>query len=167
MKRTSIRAGMSRNETGSSIAEFGPAMFILLVLIVPFFIAMLSYLDGAVTLYLATGAAARAAGPANTLTEAKTNVTNAATQVISGPLGAFARITPNDATGMKLKVVQVEVATQSSTDFAKPVDTSKYFYQFQVSTQGYGIAPLFWMGGAFPIQFTSSCAVEHPDGLTQ
>lgn len=56
---------------GSSIAEFGPALFIILCLIVPFVIAMLSLLDAAATLYFATAAAARSAAPSNTFSEAK------------------------------------------------------------------------------------------------
>lgn len=68
---------------------------------------------------------------------------------------------------MQIKILQLDAQSQAVSDFTPPVDTNKYFYHYQVKATGYTIAPIFWIGSPFPMQFVSACNVEHPEGLEQ
>jgi hypothetical protein len=151
-----------------SIGEFAPAMFILFVIVFLPLIGLLTFVDGAATLYFATAQAARAAGPSNTEANAVANMNAAADTLLGGPLGAFARLSPADHTGMSLTVLEVSIANQTTSNY-NPLngapDTTKNFYEFQV-TSNYTCAPFFFPGKPIPLSFSSSCNVEHPEGLT-
>ncbi len=176
MKNVRRSTWLLRGEVGSgAIAEFGPAMLIFVVIVLLPLIGMLTLADGVGTLYFATAQAARAAGPSNSSTEAVSNMRNMAKAIIGGPLGAFARIDPANESGMSIKILRLAVNGSTVEPFgpllplpsASWIDTGKYFYEYQVTATGYTVSPLFWPGRAVPFTFTSSCTVEHPEGLSQ
>lgn len=157
----------TRSETGGgAIAEFGPALFILFVIVLLPMVGLFTFVDAAGIIYFATSTAARSAGSANTKSEAEQAMKGAANQIIGGPMGAFANLTPSNADGMELTVLQVNLDSEAVSPFAPPVDTDKNFYEFQV-TSNYSTKPLFYPGPPIPLTFQSSSHVEHPEGLGQ
>ncbi len=172
IKRTSPER---RGEHGGVIAEFGPAVWILLIFIILPLVCLFSFLDGFATITLAVNAAARAAGPATTRSQAITNMQATGNQIISGPFGAFANLTPRDASALTITVLRVAQDNSNSTNFSGTaaiptdgsgrIDSTNFFYEYQV-TGNYKINPIFFPS-LFPntMQFTSSSHCEHPDGL--
>jgi hypothetical protein len=155
---------MTRRSTGN-LAEFGPVLFILFIVVLLPLIAFFSFVDGVATVYFAANSAAKAAGPATTLKNAKVNVSTVGKQIIAGPLGAFASISPADDSKLALTVLQIGVKTGTSSTFTSgTIDTDNNTYEYQV-TASYGVKPLFFPGDPIPLQFTSSANVEHPEGL--
>ncbi|GEM_PF-2964269 len=157
-----------RAGTGAQVAEFGPVLFVLFIVILIPFLALLSFLDGLAVVTWAVNQAARAAGPAQSRSAAQAAVAAVGDQILGGPLGAFARVTPRDHTGLKLVVLQIPSTSGGASEFppgATP-DTTHNFYEYQV-TGTYLINPLF-LPQLFksPVTFTSSAACENPNGLS-
>jgi hypothetical protein len=139
-------------------------MFILFVVLLLPLIGLFSLISGVGTIYFATSSAARAAAPATTSADAQTLMASTAHNIMGGGLGAFARVNPADESGMTLSVLQVKLSDQSVSAYTSPVDTSTYFYEYQVQSQ-YTVSPLFWIGSPIPFSFTVCANVEHPEGL--
>lgn len=152
-----------RHDSGSSLAEFGPALFILLVIVLLPLIGFFSFADGVATVYFASSASARSAASASTQANATANMQTTANNIIN-TFGSFAGLNPRDATGLTLQVVQVPLAGGAPAPYTPPADTDSFLYEYQVTAK-YTISPLFIPGGPYPVQFVTSSAVEHPEGL--
>lgn len=167
----------SRKCQGSSIAEFGPALFVLLIVVFLPLIGLCSLAEGAATVYFATARSVREAGAANTFSDADTRMRATANQII-GAFGGFAGLSPMDAgtaggqNGMQMTVLEVPTSgDHDAIDKGRGgpgshlvANTNNNFYELQV-TSNYTVRPLFWPGQPLPMKFTASCTVEHPEGL--
>ncbi len=164
----------TRSQTGSGTAEFGPAMFILFVLIVMPLIGMFFLVEGAATVYFATNYAAREAGTGTTRYWARENMWAARDRIMNGPLGQFSNITPF-AEGMKFRAVRIRMSddnideNSSFSAFPGTPDPSLYIYQYKVISD-YKIKvpfiPEFISGNIQPhMRFVATVHVEHPEGI--
>jgi hypothetical protein len=168
----------NKRQSGAAIAEFGPTLIIFFLLIFIPFLDLISFIWGVATIAMAANVAARNAGSASTYTQAKTNVTNTGTQIVGGPFGKFANLTPQDGTGLTLKALQVPINGGAASTYVagSTPDTTNNFYEYQVTAK-YGVMPLFnfsksgffqsvpGLGKAADVSFTSASHCEHPDGL--
>jgi hypothetical protein len=185
-----------RRRSGNSIAEFGPAMWFFLLLILLPMIDLFSFGIGVgVTMMLSTWGA-RMAAPAATYTEATASL--ATTEAQLACFRGFSKMIPNAGGGKpyKLIVTVTPVAGGSSTTFNSPgaipnqpppdaskpnvpaLNTMNSIYQYVVTAQ-YQVMPLFnfaqmpflnkvpGIGAPIPVTFVTTANVEHPEGLNQ
>lgn len=162
-----------RTSKGGSIAEFGPVLFILLVVVFLPLVGFFSFASGCATLYFATITASRNAMPALTGTDAMTNTTNTFNQIISGPFGTFGGIgTSTNSPALSLvtrSVTTGDTVSETPGTGSKPfagvsVNSTNNFYQYKVTSTN-TIKPLFYPGGPITMSFTDIVTVEHPEGL--
>jgi hypothetical protein len=173
-----------RRQDGSSIAEFGPVLFIFFVIVFFPLLGFFSFVDGVATIALAANAAARAAAPATTRKSAIEEMKNTGTQLIGGggkkaPLAAFANLSPADNSGLTLQILVTnndgsqngtaigatdDVPTVVPPDGGPPaIDTDTRYYQYRVTAR-YTVGPLF-IPMQVPMEFNATSIVEHPEGL--
>mgnify|MGYP003384787042 CR=1 FL=1 len=177
-----------RKKRGSSLAEFGPAMWVFLMVIIIPLIDLFSFMWGVGTVMLASNLCASKAAGSRTYSEAIKAV-NEVEDNLAGFRG-FAKLSPTDKSprGVKLQVIANStsggpgaptvyapppVADKIPTDRAT-LDTTLYHYHV---TAAYDVQPLFnfsgmeifskvpGLGMPVPVVYTSSSIVEHPDGL--
>jgi len=159
-----------RNEHAQSIAEFGPTLFILF-LVLFFMISMFSMLSGYASLQFACQAAAREAATAETAGLAVTRFNEVANQICGGPFGKFGGVSPQNQSALEMKIFQQDASNPDA--LPTQVTTGPGFtanpalvYQLQATTAaGTTIKPLFWPV-TVPARASSTCVVEHPEGLS-
>lgn len=181
---------------GSSLSEFGPALWVFLIFIVIPLLDLVSFGSGVGTVMLMSNWASRQAAACNTFTEAKQSVAQTEDQLKS--FRKFAAMTPTNGTpsGVSIKVVVTPLNGSGGQSFDDPgnipnkpprnqvnpndppMNTMNCVYQYVV-TSSYDVAPLFnfsgtpflrdvpALGKAVPVVFTTTASVEHPDGLNQ
>lgn len=162
----------AHNNRGSSIAEMGPVLFILFVVILLPLIGLFSFIDGVAVLALGANVVARACAPATTRVLAKAQRDSVGSKIFKGGLAAFGGLTPQDLSPSLLSLDVLQITTpggttktfDETTKVAEPIDTSKYVYLYQVTAK-YGIKPLFYPGAPIQMSFKSTSAIEHAAGL--
>lgn len=180
LSKTYPKHPFKRRNQGAALAEFGPVLFVFFIMIFVPLLDIISFTSGVATIALAANHAARQAGSATTRSQASTNMQNAGMQVIGGPLGAFAKITPKNSSGLTLNVLQIPINGTPTNYPAGQTPTSTQLnsniYEYQV-VASYGVSPILSFNGSGPfgnvpglgkpatISFTSAAMVEHPDGL--
>jgi len=175
-------------QSGNAIAEFGPVLFILIVMIMIPLIDFFSFTGGVATVWFMADRCARGAGGSTSATDALNSVTSTSNQMIS----SFGSLSGVSATGgtTKLTLISMPVTSGSPTytsignagSAATPVsssvviDPANNIYEYQV-TCTYGVLPIFnfasasvfsgvpFLGAPVSLQFTSAANVEHPYGL--
>jgi hypothetical protein len=185
-----------RRRSGNALAEFGPALWFFLILILLPLLDMFSFAVGVgVTMMLSTWGA-RNAAPCATYTEAINSLATTETQLAI--FRGFAKMTPNagGGKGYSLKVIVTPITGGAATTYTTPggipnqpppdptnpalpaVNTVNSVYQYVV-TANYLVSPLFnfqavpflknvpAIGQPVPVQFLTSANVEHPEGLNQ
>jgi len=168
MKVQFRRHSKMRSQRAGALAEFGPVMFIFFVIILLPLMGLFTFIEGATTIAFATNVCARDCGTATTRSGAIANMQARANQIIGGPFGQFAGLTPPDATGMQLVVLEIPVSAGNKTEYIGnspigTIDTTNNFYEYQVRSN-YSIKPLF-IPNAVPMKWNSASHVEHPNGL--
>ena len=162
----------TRSLSGSSASEFGPALFILFVIVLLPMLSLITFIAGVATVYFATNYAAREAGTSTTRFLARQNMYAARDQIINGPFGKFCNMVADggdDDKGMELRTVRVGIlAGSEDKPFAgtfpqNQVNSSNHFFQYKVVST-YKVKPLFYPG-EIPVQFNSTIAVEHREGI--
>lgn len=169
MNYQSRRTVRLRSERAGALAEFGPVMFIFFIIILLPLMGLFTFIEGVATIAFATQVAARECGTATTRAQAKANMEAAAAQIIGGPFGQFAHISPPDASGMELVVLEIPIGSGQKNEYkgttpVPNIDTNANFYEYQVRSEKYTVTPLF-VPQAIPVQWTSASHVEHPNGL--
>lgn len=175
-----------RSKRGTSLAEFGPTMWCFFLLVLIPLVDLGSFLLGVGTVMLLADISARKVAGARTYTEA-INIMNSTEDEMKG-FRAVAQMSPTGGLprGVKIQVVSNSTSGGSSTTYTPPpvpnkipvdrttLDSNVYNYQV---TASYDVAPLFnfknlgWfstipgLGKDVPVVYTSSCVVEHPNGL--
>jgi hypothetical protein len=185
-----------RRRSGSAIAEFGPAMWFFLILIVLPLIDLFSFGIGVgVTMMLSTWGA-RMAAPSATYTEALATLNKTDSDLTC--FRGFCRMIPNGPAGKpySLIVTVAPINGGPSTTFTgpgaipnqpppdasqpdvPPLNKMNAIYQYVVTAQ-YNVMPLFnfgtmpflnqvpALGKPVPVSFVTTATVEHPDGLNQ
>jgi len=175
-----------RRSRGSAIAEFGPALWLLAILILIPLVDLASFMCGVGTVMMVANLGCRKAAGANTWSLASSLLTQ--TEADLANFRSFALVVPiTGNSGVTLNVLGYptggggSVTTYSPPPAANkiPIDRSTLdstIYDYQV-VASYNVLPLFnfkhlpvlstipGLGAAVPITFTSTCNVEHPEGL--
>src|SRR3990167_1355551 len=102
----------TRSLSGSSASEFGPALFILFVIVLLPMLSLITFIAGVATVYFATNYAAREAGTSTTRFLARQNMRKARDQIIDGPFGKFCNMVPvggDQDKGMTFRIVDVSM----------------------------------------------------------
>ena len=178
-----------RRNKGSSIAEFGPALWIFFFIFIIPLVDLMSFMWGVGTVMMVANLGARKACGANTYTNAIAQVNG--TEVDLANFRSYASVVPSNGAqrGVVLNVLAYNTSTGASgpvTTYSPPpvagkipvdratLDTTLYHYQVIAS---YDVQPIFnfkgmpffstipGLGSAVPITFSSSVNVEHPEGL--
>jgi hypothetical protein len=181
-----IRKNRQRRSRGNAIAEFGPALWFFFILILLPLLDLASFMWGVGTVMMVANLGCRKAAGANTWTLASGIVT--ATEADLANFRSYASVVPiTGNSGVTLNVLAYPTSgTGTVTTYAPPplpnkikndrttLDSTIYDYQVVAS---YNVQPLFnfkgmpffssipGLGAPVPITFTSTCNVEHPEGL--
>jgi len=174
-----------RSLRGSNLAEFAPALFIFLILILFPFLNLFGYVCGVSTVTLIANECATAASVSPTFGGALVASSDTAMRLADSPLGKFSHLQPvagYNGTGLDVYIAITDIASQAVTLYGpnKPLagaaDTSRKIYEYQARVN-YTIAPFMNMAGiplvrdipilGRPAQFTFTVhkAAEYPDGL--
>lgn len=111
-----------RTERGNFIAELGPVLLIIFILIMFPLLDLVTYLCGVSTVQLAVNEASRAASTAEIPADALVAVQNAVTAVRNTGMGKFTRLTPvggNNNSGIDLNV-RIAVSPTNERSFSVP-----------------------------------------------
>ncbi len=191
------RSLLRDRRTGSSLAEFGPALCIFFIFILIPLLDLLSFVSGVGTAMLVANWSARQAGPCNTFTEAQASILQTENSLVNFRKFALMKPTaPGATSGLSVRVLVTPVVGGAGESFDSPgaipntpptdqtvpnvpaKNTMNCVYQYVV-TSAYDVSPLFNFGGMpflqdvpalgkpVPVVFTSTASVEHPEGLNQ
>lgn len=157
---------MWRSEKGQEMAEFGPALYIFLIVVFFPLLSFFSFLWGMSILAITANVCARDAGTASTFGQAQQNVTNQFNEFMRVYKG-LAGFTPDGGPTLQVQTINIASGepTNTSTGILANVDTDQNFYIWQVQIKG-NIRPLFWPLQDLPVQYSATSNVEHPEGLT-
>jgi hypothetical protein len=167
------------------MAEFAPALFIFLILILFPFINLFGYLCGVATAQLIANQCATAAAVSQTYPDALTATTDTAVQLTNSILGQFGRLQPvggYKGTGVDVYVAVTNIGSNITTIVGPnqpvpgPIDTTNNIYEYEAQVT-YNVGPFISMAGlpivgqlpmlGKPAQFIFAVqkAAEYPDGL--
>jgi hypothetical protein len=175
-----------RAERGANLAEFGPALIILFVIIFVPMVNLIAWGWGIAAAIFITNQSAKAAAVSENYDMAISSATSTAVNLSNSYLGRLARLKPVEGfnnSGLDLYIVATNILTNRVCIFGPDValsgtiDTTNNVYEYQVQTT-YEVAPLFNLGKApmldnIPIiskptmlSFTAQQSAEYPNGLT-
>jgi hypothetical protein len=180
-----ISPNRNRHRHGASLAEFGPALFILFVVILVPALNLITWGCCMATAIFITSQSAKAAAVSEDYDSALSSATATATNLSNSYFGKLAHLKPveghNDS-GVDLYIVATNILTNKTSIFgpnlplAGLVDTTNNVYEYQVQTK-YEISPFLNLTKApvvnnIPIlskptilAFTSQQSAEYPNGL--
>lgn len=175
-----------RNALGSSIAEFGPILFIFFLIILFPLIDLIAVAWGYCTCYMATTQAANRASSSNNVDRAQQAIIKVLRKAYQGGFGQFAVVDPVGGlgrSGAHMWVVRTPFAggpaeylgPDSSLDPTEVPDPARYVYEYQVTTKQ-KVGPFIMiptnmlvdipgLSSPFEITVTACSVVEHPEGL--
>jgi hypothetical protein len=184
-KRSRTSRHKNRDQHGANLAEFGPAVFILFIVVFIPAINLVAFGWGTATAIFITSQSAKAAAVSENYDTALSSATTTAANLTNSYIGKLAHLKPvegyNDS-GIDLYIVATNILT-NKTSLAGPnlplrgvVDTTNNVYEYQIQTK-YEIAPLLNLARTpmlnnIPIiskptilSFTSQQSAEYPNGL--
>jgi hypothetical protein len=172
-----------RQKRGSSLAEFGPALWLFfIVFLVPLF-NLVQFACGVVTVTLIAAQAAQAMAAAPDFTTGLTNGRGAATGLAASGFGKFSHLTAASPYGVSFFIDVTNVQTKQQTctgpdqQLSAPIDTTNNVYQIEARCL-YDVGPMLPMQGVpllsdIPLlgkparfAFNSQRAAEFPDALS-
>lgn len=174
-----------RQERGANLAEFGPALVILFLIIFVPMLNLVAWGWGMATANFITSQSAKAAAVSENYDVALSSAVSTAADLSNSYFGRLAHLKPVDGfndSGLDLYVVATNILTNRVTIFGPntavtgAIDTTNNVYEYQVQTK-YEIAPFLNLGkapmiGSIPIiskptmlSFTSQQSAEYPNGL--
>lgn len=170
MNKLGSRYSRQHTNKGSSIAEMGPVLLVLFVVVLFPLVGLFSFIDGVAILALAANVGARNAAPTTTRTQAIAQVAQVRDQLLTGGFASFGGITPNDR-GLTLSVLEIQgngAGTTKSFSGTTPVspapDVTKNVYLYQVTAK-YDIKPMFCPTTFSNMTFSATSAIEHIRGI--
>lgn len=174
-----------RSSGAASVAEFGPVLFIFLLIVLFPLINLIGYGAGVATVGLITTQAGVAAQNSLTYSQALTDVESTVTAMTNSGFGKFARLRPvngYNGCGADVYVIVTNFKTKQSqtygpnTPYPGTIDESNYIYEYYINTN-FRLDPFLNLSGLpfignVPIVGASSALTwninrnaEHPDGL--
>ncbi len=172
-----------RRQTGSNLAEFGPALILFFAFILGIALPFLRFGVAAATLTLFADRASESAAKAPTYGSALTSANQALTELVSSPVGRLAGLKIDSFEPITL-YIQEENCITGAAQIVGPnlplprlVDNKAIAYEYQLRTR-YLLEPLLpqcalpWLPHipllGTPVIFAtqSTHAVEYPEGLT-
>lgn len=180
---------------GSSIAEFGPMLVVLLICMLFPLINLFSVACGIATVHLLANNAARQSGSASSQTEALQCMSDQAKLIIQSGIGKFAHLRPVNGyqnLGVDLYIDRTQVSSTAgkitpvaSAHFGpnqpypseEKLDKDAYVYTycvqarmevlplFNFSKAPFGLSKIPAVGQPITVVHTVACNVEHPEGL--
>ncbi len=178
-----VRVNSLRDDRGSSLAEFGPAIWVFfLVILVPFF-NLVQFGCGVATVIMIANQAAQAAAAAPDFQTGLTNARQAASALAASGLGKFAHLSPVSPFGVNLYIDVTNVSTKIQTSYGPdtplttPVDPNNNIYEVEARCL-YNVGPMLPMKGmpllsSIPLigkpqvlSFNSQRSAEFPGGLS-
>lgn len=178
-------ANSKRRRTGSSMAEFGPALIVFFLVILFPMINLIAMGTGAGTIYLLAKESAGKAGNSTTYADALSAAESAAVQIASSGFGQFAKLKPvagYNGSGIDLYVSDTNISSMSTNTYGPnnpppiAVDTSTDVYTYDVRAT-FDMGPFVNMGEVpfvkdvpgvgkpARLSFLASSAAEHPEGI--
>lgn len=175
-----------RLPSGSSIAEFGPALFFFLLIIAFPLINLLSFGMGYASLYYLTSQCASEASTSSSYTDARTKMQTRATQIAGSGIGQFAKLVPiggSAGTGTDLYITVTDINANTTqeygpnTGFAGAVDETNFIYEYSVRAT-FNVGPFLNLSGipfigaipligqAVPVRCFAHRAIEHTSSLS-
>jgi hypothetical protein len=175
-----------RQQAGSGIAEFAPALFIFLFIIVLPLINLLSFGMGYANVALLGTQCAVEAANAGSYPQALTAVQNKANAMTASGMGQFARMTPVgglNGCGVNVFITATDINTNAvqeygpNTKMTAAYDPTNKIYEYTVRTS-FNIGPFISLGkvpfiGGIPligvpatVGTTAHRGVEHPEALS-
>lgn len=175
-----------RHQSGSSIAEFGPALFFFLLIIAFPLINLLSFGMGYASLYYLTSQCASEASTSSSYTDARTKMQTRATQITSSGIGQFAKLVPiggSAGTGTDLYITVTDINAKTTqeygpnTGFVGAVDETNFIYEYTVRAT-FNVGPFLNLSGipfigaipligqAVPVRCFAHRAIEHTSSLS-
>lgn len=179
-----------RVQRGTSLAEFGPVLFIFLFMIVFPLVNLVAYSAGVATVALITANCAVSAQNANNLAQAMDNVRETAISMLRSPFGRFAKLRSDGGfrgCGMDVYVVATDPISGSIDTYGpntgvptseqnkSGADTKIYEYSLTANYRLYpflnlsavpfiGSVPI--LGKPAKLQYTACRNIEHTGDLT-
>ena len=186
-----------RRRRGSAMAEFGPVLWLFLILIVLPFFDFISFCSGVATVMMMSTMSARQAAGALTFGDAQAGAASTEQQLKS--FLKFSKATPGFPTGSGVQVTVLVTPSNPASGLtsqgpfstwgsipngdpnradANTYNSSTCIYQYIVTSK-YDVMPLFnfagspmlkgipGLGAAVPVTYSATATVEHVDGLNQ
>jgi hypothetical protein len=184
-----LRPGLNlkrRNREGSTLAEFGPALFLFFIAVFFPAINLLGFALGVATAELIADRCAIAAADEQTYGEALDAACHTAVQLNNSPLGKFAGLKPvngYNGSGVDLYIATTNLSSRKTTvcgpdiPLKDKLDTTGNVYEYEAQVN-YAIGPLLSMsqlpfvkdipiiGKPASFSYTVEKAAEHLDGLS-
>lgn len=177
--KSKVRPG--RNKLGSAIAEFGPAVFIFIVVLALPVSNVLSFALGYGALQTLANQCAVNAATASSFKAAREKVLNRARQLNQSPLAELAKLKANgglEGSGVDIYITQTNLSRHEIREFGPntgltvAADNSKNIYEFTIKANFFlgpfinlGL-PVALLGEPVAIQVVSHKAVEHPGAMS-
>ncbi len=174
-----------RGQRGANLAEFGPALVILFIVIFVPMVNLIVWGWGTATGLFITSQSAKAAAVSENYDTALSSAADTAVNLANSCFGKLAHLKPvagyNDS-GLDLYIVVTNILTNRTSTFGPnhpligAIDTTNNVYEYQVQTK-YEVLPLFNLAKTpmishIPIisqstilSFTSQQSAEYPNGL--
>lgn len=172
-----------RSKRGSSLAEFGPAMWIFFVMILFPLFNLVQFACSVATVALIARQAAQACASSPDYSDGLTAARNTATTIATSGFGKFGCLKPANQYGISVYIDQTNVASKQQTVFGPDtpmttaVDSTNNIYEIETRCL-YDVGPMLPMqnvpyigdipliGKAYRLGFSSERAAEFPDGLS-
>jgi hypothetical protein len=172
-----------RPKRGSSLAEFGPAMWLFFLFIVFPLFNLVQFACGVATVALIARQAAQACASSPSFNDGLTAARTTATNMATSGFGKFGCLKPVNQYGISVYIDQTNLATNQQTVFGpdqpmtSAVDSTNNIYEIETRCL-YDVGPMLPMqnvpfigdipliGKAYRLGFSSERAAEFPDGLT-
>jgi len=175
----------NRRRRGSSMAEFGPALFVFLLIIAFPLINLLAFAMGYASLYFLTSQCAIDASNAPSFKEARAKMVAKAQQITGSGIGQFAKLVPQggyQGSGTSLFITVTSLGSSTPTEYGPDtgysgtVDDTNNIYEYTVKSTfnvgpflnlggvpGLGSIPI--VGGPVLVNCSSHRAIEHTNSL--
>lgn len=180
-----VKTRAKRLQFGASLAEFGPVLFVFLLVVLFPLINLMAFAAGAATVGFLTTQAAGAASQAPTFQSALSDMESTVNRIASSGFGQFAKLKPvagYQGTGTDLYVVVTDTASGTpyyfgpNGGFSNWVDESVAIFEMECRSQ-FDVGPFLNMSGmpfigdvpivgkAARLSWNCSRAVEHLEAL--
>jgi hypothetical protein len=178
-----LSSSQRRSKRGSSLAEFGPALWLFfLIFLFPLF-NLVQFACGVATVALIARQAAQACASSPDFNTGLNAARTTASSIANSGFGKFACLKPANQYGISVFIGQTNIASGAHSEYGPDqpmttaLDTTNNLYQIETKCL-YDVGPMLPMQGfpyigdipligkAYRLGFSSERTAEFPDGLT-